>query len=100
MSRKVGNIDVLHTDITRPEAPDSFYDGFNPSTKMLSKGHKRHERSREFSVDTIYEQDIEIRMRDETILRADVFRPADSTEKVPAILAWSPYGKSGTGKNN
>jgi uncharacterized protein len=99
MSLKVGNIDVSHTDITRPEAADSFYNGFKPSTQTLTRGHKRLERSRQFSVDTIYDRDIEIPMRDGVILRADVFRPADS-EKVPAILAWSPYGKSGTGNDN
>ena len=100
MSLKVGNIDVSHTDITPPEAPESFYNGFKPSTQTLPKGHKRFERSRQFSVDTIYDRDIEISMRDGVILRADVFRPADSKEKVPAILAWSPYGKSGTGNDN
>lgn len=32
-------------------------------------------------------------MRDGVILHADIFRPADSTAKVPIILAWSNYGK-------
>jgi hypothetical protein len=100
MSLKIGNIDVSHTNITRPEAPDSFYDGFGPATKTLPRGHKRLERSRQFSVQTIYDRDIEILMRDGVVLRADVFRPADGKERVPAILAWSPYGKSGTGSDN
>ena len=36
-------------------------------------------------------------MRDGVNLYADVFRPADESYKVPAIIPWSPYGKSGTG---
>ena len=100
MSLKIGNMDVLHVPITAPEAPDSFYNGFNPSMQTLPKGHKRFERSRPFSVETIYERDVEIPMRDGVVLRADVFRPADEKGKVPAILPWSPYGKSGTGNDS
>ncbi|KAK4539777.1 hypothetical protein LTR36_010365 [Oleoguttula mirabilis] len=38
-------------------------------------------------------------MRDGTILRADIFRPHGS-EQVPAMLVWSPYGKTGAGMIN
>jgi predicted acyl esterase len=100
MPLKIGNIDVLQVAITTPEAPESFYNGFKPSIQTLSKGHKRLERSRPFSVETIYERDVKIPMRDGVLLRADVFRPANEKEKVPAILPWSPYGKSGTGNNS
>ena len=97
MALNVGGIDVLHVPITAPGAPDSFYNGFNPSVRILPKGHKRFERSRSFSVETIYEQDVEIPLRDGIVLRADIFRPADGKAKIPALLPWSPYGKSGTG---
>jgi hypothetical protein len=86
----------LLRDVFPPEAPDSFYAGFNPSVQVLPKGHKRYPRSRPFPVATIYERDVEIPMRDGTKLRADIFRPED-TGSVPAILPWSPYGKTGTG---
>jgi hypothetical protein len=37
-------------------------------------------------------------MRDGVRLYADIFRPASSDQEgVPAILPWSPYGKSGAG---
>lgn len=41
------------------------------------------------------EQDVGVPMRDGAILYADIFRPADSgpDNPVPAILAWSNYGK-------
>ena len=35
-------------------------------------------------------QDVEIPMRDGTILRANVYLPADSGERVPAILCAHP----------
>ena len=97
MSQKVGEIEVLHEPISPPEAPDSFYNGFSPSVQVLPKGHKRYSRSRPFPLATIFERDVEIPMRDGAILRADIFRPADETERVPAIIPWSPYGKTGTG---
>lgn len=49
---------------------------------------------RELPVDIIFEKDIAVTLRDGTTIYADVFRPA-GTGKVPVIIAWSPYGKSG-----
>jgi uncharacterized protein len=97
MPLKIGSVDVLFGPVSPPETEHSFYNGFKPSVQTLPKGHKRYERSRAFSVETIYERDVEIPMRDGTILRADVFRPANAKEHVPALLPWSPYGKTGTG---
>ncbi|CAI7572225.1 hypothetical protein N7533_004264 [Penicillium manginii] len=39
------------------------------------------------------DHDVEIVVRDGVRLYADVYRPANSTEKVPAVLSWSFYGK-------
>lgn len=39
------------------------------------------------------DHDVEIVVRDGARLYADVYRPADSSETVPAILSWSFYGK-------
>ncbi|KAJ5109544.1 hypothetical protein N7456_006219 [Penicillium angulare] len=39
------------------------------------------------------DHDIEIIVRDGARLYADVYRPANTVEKVPAILSWSFYGK-------
>ena len=46
-----------------------------------------------FKVDTIWEKDKEIVLRDGIKTRADVFRPQEGGA-VPALIAWSPYGKS------
>ena len=97
MARKVGDIEILHTKSTPIDTPRGQYNGFKPSTTTLPKGWKKNENCRAFQVDTIWERDIKIPMRDGVILYADVFRPADESQKVPAIIPWSPYGKSGTG---
>lgn len=40
----------------------------------------------------IIERDVEAKMRDEVVLRADVYRP-DSGEALPVLLQRTPYGK-------
>ncbi len=40
----------------------------------------------------IITKDVRIQMRDGVHIAADIYRP-DGTEKVPALLALSPYGK-------
>ncbi|PYH94763.1 alpha/beta-hydrolase [Aspergillus ellipticus CBS 707.79] len=46
----------------------------------------------------IFEQDVAIPLRDGIKIYTDIFRPVDSdTTRVPAIIPWSPYGKTGTG---
>jgi hypothetical protein len=83
----------------QPPASHPFYeyDPFNPSTRILDTGHQKRDGHRKFEVDTIFEKDVEVKMRDKAKLYTDVFRPvtSDGNEKVPAIIAWSPYGKSG-----
>ena len=96
MSLNVGSITVLQQLATSPESKDSKYDGLNPSSTILPKGHKKGPGNRALGANTIYDRDIQLQVRDGAKLRADVFRP-EGAEKVPALLAWSPYGKSGTG---
>jgi len=96
MPRKIQGIEVLQTPAPRPEAADANYDGLSPSVVDLPQGYKRHDDSARFLVDTVFERDIVIPLRDGVKLRADIFRPRQE-KPVPAILAWSPYGKSGVG---
>ncbi|KAG7414189.1 putative serine esterase [Fusarium oxysporum f. sp. rapae] len=80
------------------EHPHYNYDGFNPSRKVLEVGYVKAPGRRAFGVKTIYDRDQAITVRDGARLYADIFRPETSESKpVPAILPWSPYGKSGTG---
>ncbi|KAH8693345.1 Alpha/Beta hydrolase protein [Phaeosphaeriaceae sp. PMI808] len=92
----VGAIEVLHTPSSGLDDPRAKYNGIDPRTIALSVGHKKEPDCRPFEVETVFEKDIEILMRDGTILRGDVFRPANKSS-LPAVIMFSPYGKSGTG---
>ena len=92
---KTGDIELLFRSLKNPDNHPR-YDGSESFVKMLPEGFQRTPENRAFSVPTIYEKDIEIRMRDGIILKADIFRPVGS-KPVPALLPWSPYGKSGRG---
>ncbi|MEC8992600.1 MAG: CocE/NonD family hydrolase [Candidatus Latescibacterota bacterium] len=48
--------------------------------------------------ETTFEQDVEIFMRDGTVLRADITRP-DGPGPFPALIERTPYGKSGGSEN-
>jgi hypothetical protein len=47
---------------------------------------------RALPVDIVLEKDVPVTMRDGVTIYVDVLRPAGG-EKVPVIVAWSPYGK-------
>lgn len=94
--------DLEWHDIPSPEDhPLYTYHGFQPGHTVLKMGHCRHPGRRAFAVDVTWDRDVAITMRDGVTLYADIFRPSqsdlDNTIKFPAILPWSPYGKSGTG---
>ncbi|KEF54830.1 uncharacterized protein A1O9_09272 [Exophiala aquamarina CBS 119918] len=94
--------DVVISKITTAPAHPLFnYQGFKPGRTVLSKGYTKAEGFRAFAVDTVFDRDLAITVRDGARLYTDIFRPASSdTESVPAILPWSPYGKTGTGPQN
>ncbi|CAH0027692.1 unnamed protein product [Clonostachys rhizophaga] len=91
-SYKIGQIDVLHQDNIRPTHGEPR----SPSRTILKPGHRRTEKNRPILVETILESDQILTMRDGVTLRADVFRPV-TDERVPAIIMYGPYGKSGSG---
>ncbi|KAF2159731.1 hypothetical protein M409DRAFT_70797 [Zasmidium cellare ATCC 36951] len=81
--------------------PSFNYKGFHPGRTILNKGHVREAGLRTFPTDVIFEHDQTVTLRDGIKLYADIFRPLQSdTDAVPVIIAWSPYGKSGTGAHN
>ncbi|MEU6147533.1 CocE/NonD family hydrolase [Streptomyces sp. NPDC047081] len=86
--------EVLYRPSVPPESEAARWRGFEPGVTLLPKGTTYSSNGRELTCDIVFERDVEVPMSDGTILYADVFRPADSGP-VPAILAWSPYGKQG-----
>lgn len=68
----------------------------NPNQQhVLPKGHVKEAGRKQILVDSIVDRDTPIRLRDGLHLYADMYRPASSAEApVPAVICWSPYGKS------
>ncbi|KAH7357515.1 Alpha/Beta hydrolase protein [Pyrenochaeta sp. MPI-SDFR-AT-0127] len=97
MSLEINGFNVHLVDATPPgDEKAGVYSGFNPSVQTLPKGYRRQDNLAAIQVDTIWERDVAVPMRDGIKLRADIFRPT-APDKVPAILHWSPYGKDGNG---
>ncbi len=76
------------------ENEHGLFTGFNPSTTTLPAGHKIAPQFKALTTDIVFERDIAVTLRDGVTIYVDVFRPTGS-EKLPVIVAWSPYGKSG-----
>lgn len=91
---KVGSVDVKMRDATPMEGPPA-----TPKTTELPTGHKKRDDCRPLHCPMIFESDQVLTMRDGVKIRADIFRP--TTEgRVPTIVMWGPYGKSGSGLLN
>ncbi|KAL4811369.1 Alpha/Beta hydrolase protein [Aspergillus unguis] len=78
-----------------PETADSGYKKPQQETTVLAAGWKLTAAHAPFQVDTIWEKNVMVEMRDGCKIYVDIFRPRDAAAgSVPALLAWSPYGKS------
>ncbi len=66
---------------------------FAPGTQTLSAGFRLAPAFKALPVDIVLEKDIAVTLRDGVTIYVDVFRPV-GVERVPVIVAWSPYGKS------
>jgi predicted acyl esterase len=66
---------------------------FSPGTETLSVGYQLAPMFMPLPVEIVFERDVPVVMRDGTTIYVDVFRPA-SSEPVPVLVAWSPYGKA------
>lgn len=72
---------------------------FGTERKILPKGWTKDEGRKPFPIDVIWEKDVPIKMRDGVTLYGDIFRSLESEHTTqPALLPWSPYGKSGAGE--
>jgi predicted acyl esterase len=66
---------------------------FKPGSTVLKKGTTFIEHGAALPCDIIWERDIGVKMRDGITIYADIFRPVEG-KNLPAILSWSPYGKT------
>lgn len=74
--------------------PTARYPGFRPGVTMLTKGTVVSDGALPLPCDIFFERDVAVPLRDGTIIYANIFLPAIAMN-VPAIIAWSPYGKEG-----
>ena len=93
----IGGIDIIF----RPANHDlsKRWLELNPGTRVIEKGWTKAPGRRPLSEDLVFEKDTTIKLRDGAIIRVDIFRPISASKEhpVPALLAWSPYGKDGNG---
>lgn len=85
-------IDKLYAKELVP-TPIEEFEKLPEDEKKLRKPYPFNQRTYKAAPGIICDQDVAVPMRDGVVLYADIFRPADSTAKVPVILAWSNYGK-------
>lgn len=75
-----------------PTERTGLLSGFDPGTRTLKAGFQIAPQFRPLPVDIVFDKDVAVQLRDGVTIHVDVFRPA-GVEQVPAIVAWSPYGK-------
>jgi predicted acyl esterase len=75
-----------------PPARTGLLTGFDPGTRILEAGFQIAPQFRPIPVDIVFDKDVAVQLRDGVTIHVDVFRPAGA-EQVPAIVAFSPYGK-------
>lgn len=84
----------IYMQMLKP-VPMEEYQQMSEEEKTLAKPYPFDPHTYEAAPGIICEQDVAVEMRDGAKLYCDIFRPATSgeSEQVPAILAWSNYGK-------
>lgn len=84
----------IYMQMLKP-VPMEEYQQMSEEEKALAKPYPFDPHTYEAAPGIICEQDVAVEMRDGAKLYCDIFRPASSgpDEQVPAILAWSNYGK-------
>lgn len=98
MSLDFDPVETIFQSSKKPESAGTRYSGLDTSSVFLSEGHCRTPECRPLPIPLIWDRDVPLRMRDGVYIRVDIFRPQDSMAKLPAIMAWSPYGKTGAGQ--
>ena len=81
------------TNPHNPGPEHGLFSAFAPGTRTLPAGFQAAPIFRPLPVDIVFDKDVAVVLRDGVTIYVDVFRPA-GTERIPVIVAWSPYGKS------
>lgn len=65
----------------------------DPMAAMFSFCAELNHRTYEAAPGIICEQDVPMKLRDGVTIYSDIYRPANSTEKIPVIVSWGMFGK-------
>lgn len=91
-------VDVPVDKLSEPTLGQGGYQGLNPRTEILPKSWRKDANTKPLPCDIKIEHDQAFVVRDGCRLYADIYRPAsESTEKIPAIVCWGPFGKKFNG---
>ncbi|OQE22440.1 hypothetical protein PENSTE_c010G08678 [Penicillium steckii] len=86
-------VQAAYKRIAKPVAGENGYQPCQSGkSEILPKGWNGFN-AKPLESDIQVDHDVEIVVRDGVRLYADVYRPANTNEKVPAVLSWSFYGK-------
>jgi predicted acyl esterase len=81
---------------SRPLQPGSerwgALSGFDPGTRILKASFQVAPDFMALPIDIQLDKDVAVTLRDGVTIYVDVYRPVGA-DKVPVIVAWSPYGK-------
>ncbi|MEU3513367.1 CocE/NonD family hydrolase [Streptomyces longwoodensis] len=66
--------------------------GYEPGTRTLKAGFRMAPPFLPLPVDILFHKDVPVTLRDGVTVYVDIFRPVGA-ERVPVIVAYSPYGK-------
>ncbi|KAK8074155.1 hypothetical protein PG994_005054 [Apiospora phragmitis] len=83
--------------IGEPKAGEGGYQPLNPRSEVLPAGWNGSG-YKALTCDIQVDHDFSLKMRDGKTLYMDIYRPANSDAKVPAIVCWSPFGKKFNGR--
>ncbi|OBT77632.1 hypothetical protein VF21_03691 [Pseudogymnoascus sp. 05NY08] len=89
-------VQVALQPIDPPSIGRNNYQKFGFREEILPKGWNGYN-SRPLPCDIQASHDVGVKVRDGCTMYCDIYRPANSTKRVPAILAWSPFGKKYNG---
>lgn len=91
---------IIWRDTLPVDAPVGRYPGFRPDREEMKAGSVWSRGGCPLAVDLVKDRDVAVRMRDGVTIYVDIFRPAAAQGPLPAIVAWSPYGKGNGGNQN
>jgi uncharacterized protein len=89
-------VPIATRPINEPKVGRNNYQPFGFREEVLPAGWTSQEGSLPLPCDIHASHDVKVTVRDGTNLYIDVYRP-NASEPVPAILAWSPFGKKFNG---